>query len=587
MLQRLKTHNHVDQIALGTNAAASINQLPENVLRGSVAKILSENWQEGGLLIFIGSIGAVIRLINPFITNKELDPAVIVVDSSGINIVPLLGCHKAGGEEFAIHLAAELGGNAILTGHSRTKQLLSLDSFGEAWGWKRSGTTRDWKELMIHQANYGSIAVEQSEGSDYWMTSEAAFQSLSDNLFQKNTSLKDFGIGIIKNFKCSWHTPSLWIGIGCERGTSFSLLERSLNLSLLELNLAKESIAGISTIELKNDEQALLSLAEENKCPINFYTIEELSEVSVPNPSQLVFDCIGVSSVAEASSLLAAGEGSSLLMEKKTFQRQSNEKGACTISISKAIKPYAPKRGELHIVGIGPGKLSSLTDDAKFALTRSIIWIGYHRYLDLIEQLRRNDQIRLDRELTYEKDRCLEAIELARQGIKVTLVSSGDSGVYGMAGLALELLLDKPSNERPFFQIHPGISSVYMAAARVGSPLMNDFCTISLSDRLTPWERIESRIHAAATGDFVIALYNPRSIERDWQLKSAIEIVKTFRPLNTPVIIARQVGRSDENIEFYTLDDFNDEKVDMLSLVLIGNNSSYIKDGYFITPRGY
>ena len=135
-----------------------------------------------------------------------------------------------------------------------------------------------------------------------------------------------------------------------------------------------------------------------------------------------------------------------------------------------------------------------MTFDARKALARSAVWFGYGLYLDFLEPLRRHDQVRIDGKLTLEKDRCLKALELAQQGVKVSLVSSGDSGIYGMAGLALELWLDKPINERPFFEVHPGVSAIQIAASRVGAPLANDFCAISLSDRLTPWKTIEERL---------------------------------------------------------------------------------------------
>jgi cobalt-precorrin 5A hydrolase/precorrin-3B C17-methyltransferase len=176
---------------------------------------------------------------------------------------------------------------------------------------------------------------------------------------------------------------------------------------------------------------------------------------------------------------------------------------------------------------------------------------------------------------------------LACQGLPVALVSSGDSGIYAMAGLALELWLQLPANARPGFAVHPGISALQLAAARAGAPLMHDFCTISLSDRLTPWEVIERRLRAAAAGDFVVALYNPRSRDRHWQLQRACELLLEGRPTSTPVAIARQLGRSEEAVSLHRLGSLPIEQVDMLTLVLVGNSSSYLKDGKMVTPRGY
>jgi len=213
--------------------------------------------------------------------------------------------------------------------------------------------------------------------------------------------------------------------------------------------------------------------------------------------------------------------------------------------------------------------------------------VGYGLYLDLLEPLRRPDQLRWDGQLTEERARCALALELACQGLNVALVSSGDSGIYAMAGLALELWLSLPESERPRFVVHPGISALQLAAARCGAPLMHDFCTISLSDRLTPWTVIEQRLIAAAQGDFVVALYNPRSQGRDWQLERAQDLLLQGRPGSTPVALARQLGRAEEQISLHRLDALPVEQVDMLTLVLVGNSTSRCEGGRFVTPRGY
>ena len=156
-----------------------------------------------------------------------------------------------------------------------------------------------------------------------------------------------------------------------------------------------------------------------------------------------------------------------------------------------------------------------------------------------------------------------------------------------MAGLALELLLQENSEDRPYFQIHPGISCVNQLAARIGAPLMNDFCTISLSDKLTAWDKIIQRLEGAAKGDFVIAIYNPRSLERDWQLEYAVNLLKEHRPPSTPVVMARQISRRDESIKLFSLDNIPLEEVDMLTVLIVGNHSTENIQGFILTPRGY
>jgi len=293
---------------------------------------------------------------------------------------------------------------------------------------------------------------------------------------------------------------------------------------------------------------------------------------------------IGTPSVAEASCLLAAGRESKLLEEKRIFKNQS---GAVTIAVAESKNQYNPNHGEIHIIGSGPGDISFLTSNAKKALSRCTVWIGYKMYLDLIKPLKRRDQVLIESKLTEEKERCSKAIKLAEEGIKVALISSGESGFYGMAGLLLELLQKIKKEYRPYFQVHPGISSVQLAAALSGAPLMNDFCSISLSDKLTPWPLIKKRIEGAILGDFVIAFFNPKSIERNWQLKSAIDLCIKSRQGDTPVLIARQVGRENQSKKFFTLNTIPFEEIDMLSIIIIGNSQTTLVDDIFLTPRGY
>tara|TARA_Y100001968_G_scaffold156259_1_gene142717 strand:- start:1842 stop:3611 length:1770 start_codon:yes stop_codon:yes gene_type:complete len=584
LLQRLKARKHVDQIAL-TQVAASKIDLPRNeFLTGSAEEIIRRYWQDCDYLIFVGAIGAVVRLIAPFLENKSVDPAVLVIDANSLNIIPLIGGHQSGGDQLALALAEDIGAKTVFTSDSKSFDRIPLDSFGFAWGWDRSGLLENWKNLMISYSNGEFVRFNQSLGSTLWQNTSYEFKNLSA---ENSNDCCSLSIGITKDSDCCWHPHNLWIGIGCERNSSKKLINRAIDEVFLSAGLAKESIAGISSIDLKSDEEGLIELLDDNSWSAKFYSAESLSRISVPNPSLKVNQEIGTPSVSEASALLAAGEGGQLLVQKNIFSAKDNELGAVTISIAKSLKSFAPLRGELHLIGSGPGEISYLTNDARFALSRCVVWIGYKPYLDYLEPLRRTDQVRIDSRLTQEKVRCKEALDLANEGIKVALISSGDTGIYGLAGLALELLLQQSKDQRPSFQVHPGISAVQMAAAKSGAPLVNDFCVISLSDLLTPWEKIEQRLMAAAESDFVVGIYNPRSLGRDWQLKQAIEIFLAKRLGSTPVLFARQLGRVEEEIKTYRLDSFPCERVDMLTVLLIGNSKSLLKDGFFVTARGY
>ena len=545
---------------------------------------LLREWSSASAFVVVGACGLVTRLIAPLLSGKDRDPAVVVVDPEGRFAIPLLGGHAAGAEQLSQRVAASLGGQAVLTGATAAMGRLNLDSFGQAWGWRRG--QGDWSGLMQAAARDSApLLVEARHGSRRWLDLPAAagLRAAPANA----TATPAMVVDIHSGDGCRWHPPSLWLGLGCERHTSLSLLERLVDQTLADLQLAPEAVAGLASIDRKADEPALLALAAQRHWPMRWFDAPRLAAVPVPNPSTAVAQEMGTASVAEAAALLAAGPEAQLLQTKRIERAGSGEQGAATLAIALAESQWAPQRGQLHLVGSGPGSLDLLTGDARRALAEATVWVGYGLYLDLLEPLRRPDQLRWDGQLTEERARCALALELASQGLNVALVSSGDSGIYAMAGLALELWLAQAADGRPSFVVHPGISALQLAAARAGAPLMHDFCTISLSDRLTPWAVIERRLQAAAAGDFVVALYNPRSQGRDWQLARAQELLLEGRPAGTPVAIARQLGRADEAVSLHTLGELPVEQVDMLTLVLVGNSTSYAQDGRMVTPRGY
>ncbi|EPZ9215510.1 precorrin-3B C(17)-methyltransferase [Clostridium perfringens] len=235
--------------------------------------------------------------------------------------------------------------------------------------------------------------------------------------------------------------------------------------------------------------------------------------------------------------------------------------------------------GKLYVIGIGPGGLDEMTLRAVKAIEECDIIVGYTKYIEMVKDLIKNKEI-FKTGMRGEEERCREALELSKDK-KVALISTGDSGIYGMAGLILEMRKDEN------VEIIPGITASSAAGSVLGAPLMHDNCNISLSDLMTPYEDIKKRVRLAAEGDFVISLYNPKSKGRPHYLRECVDIIKEFRGEETPIAVVRNALREGESKEIFTLKDFNDEVVDMFSIVIIGNSKSYIKDGYFVTPRGY
>ncbi len=240
---------------------------------------------------------------------------------------------------------------------------------------------------------------------------------------------------------------------------------------------------------------------------------------------------------------------------------------------------------KLTVAGIGPGSAEDITPAVIQAVQNSDVIIGYKYYFQFIQPYLHPDTTCIDTGMKRERDRARQAFEQAEQGHNVCIISSGDSGIYGMAPLIYEM---KKERQSPVdIEVLPGISAFQKAASLLGAPIGHDFCIISLSDLMTPWERIEKRIFAAATADFITAIYNPKSEGRYWQLYRLKEIFLQERSPETPVGYVRQAGRAEECVRITTLERFNPEDVDMFTIVLIGNSQSYIWNDRFITPRGY
>ena len=236
--------------------------------------------------------------------------------------------------------------------------------------------------------------------------------------------------------------------------------------------------------------------------------------------------------------------------------------------------------GKLYVIGIGPGGLEHMTLKAKQAIEESNIVVGYNKYIDMIKPLVEDKEL-FSTGMRGEEARCRKALELSKENNTVALISTGDSGIYGMAGLILQM------QEGESVEIIPGVTASSAAGSVIGAPLMHDNCNISLSDLMTPYDLIKKRVRNAADADMIISLYNPRSKGRPHYLREAIEIIKEYRELNTPVAVVRHALRDGQEYKLFTLENFDKEVVDMFSIVIVGNSQSFIKNGKFITPRGY
>lgn len=575
---------------------------------------LAAIWTKYDGFVFCLATGAVVRLIAPLLQNKATDPAVVVVDEAGKFAISLCGGHLGGGDRLTRTIAAQLGAEVVITNASESLRLPAIDTLGEPFGWQRG--SGDWNGVAGAIARQESIQIMQEVGSTLWQTAlpsghpfQFGFPESNQNTSANSPSATVWISPAQRRFspdadipKVQWHPRVLWIGIGCERGTSRALIERAIQQTCQAHHLAEAAIAGIATIDIKADEVGLLEVCQSRNLPLRCFSSESLRSIDVPNPSAVVAAEVGTPSVAEAAAILAAQmqdidnpsglrsgtELSSHLLVPKQIFRQSKLSGAVTVAIAISQTELTGKPGKLSLVGIGPGALDQITPAARTALTQADGIVGYHLYAQLVEPLLHPGQIVETSPITQERQRAKRAVDLARWGLSVAMISSGDCGIYGMAGLVMEELETQTwDGITPSVEIYPGITALQATAARVGTPLMHDFCAISLSDLLTPLEIIQKRLIAAAQADFVTAFYNPRSATRTEPMEIAHRIFLEHRRPGTPVALVRSAYRPDEQITLTTLGDLDISQIDMFTTVLIGNATTRFYHGKLITPRAY
>ncbi len=584
----------------------SLDPLPgTQVYSGSLSAHVATLWSSHRAFIFGLASGAVVRLIAPLLQHKYSDPAVVVVDETGQFVISLCSGHQGGADQLTRLIAQQLNATPIITGASSALGLPPLDILGQPFGWKFG--SGDWTKVSATIARGEPVEVVQEAGSTLWQhhlpkNHPFIFPSVTTPVAQPQAR-----IWISPQQRLSspsdlpqvqWYPRVFWVGIGCERRTPRLLIETAIQRVLQKYDLAEEAIAGIATLDLKGDEAGLVELCQVKNWPLRTFSAEQLRGVKVPNPSDVVQQEVGTPSVAEAAALQAATV-EQLVVSKQIYRLEdlasqpsleTEERigQAVTVAIAQAEQEYTGRTGQLLLVGIGPGELDQITPAAQTAIIQADVVIGYSLYLDLISPLFRPGQIVESFPITQERQRAERAIELGYWGLTVAVVSSGDCGIYGMAGLVFEQLRARSwDGKTPSVQVFPGISALQAAASRLGAPLMHDFCAISLSDLLTPWEVIQKRLTAAAEADFVCALYNPRSRTRTEHLATAKAIFLQFRQADTPVALVRSAYRPDEQITLTTLEQLNPEAVDMLTTVIIGNQSTGFYENWMITPRGY
>jgi len=553
----------------------------ETFERGSIH--IGQLFERGQSIIGVCASGILIRSIAALLAAKREEPPVVAVAEDGSVAVPLVGGHR-GANALARVVAEFTGGVAAITTAGDLRLGLALDE--PPPGWKIADPARV-KPIVAALLSGTPVALKEEAAGAGWLRAGAIRWAeegahcvvVTDRAASMETDALVF------------HPPILALGIGCERGCSAEEISDLAYSTLAAAGLSPKAVAAIVSIELKLAEAGIHALVAELGVPARFFPAPRLlaETARLSERSAAAFRATGCWGVAEGAALAAAGNDGALVVTKRKSRR-------ATCAVARATQPIAADaigrpRGKLAVIGIGPGDPSWRTPEASAALAQATDVVGYGLYLDLLGRAIGGKRLHASA-IGEEEARVRLALDLAAAGRSVALVSSGDAGIYGLAPLVFELLDGAASADWGTIElvVCPGISALQAAAALAGAPLGHDFCAISLSDLMTPWETIRVRIEAAAAADFVVALYNPRSVRRQAHLAEATDIMLRHRSPETPVFLGRNLGRDGEERQIIPLSELADADIDMLTVVLVGSSQTRCVDGdppRLYTPRGY
>ena len=554
---------------------------------GKAKPHIGDLFSSGRPIIGICAAGILIRAVAPYLKHKSTDTPVLAVAESGGFVVPLIGGHH-GAITLARQVTDVLDSQLAITTAGDLRLQISLDE--PPAGWRLANASAAQRLMPQLLAGDGAfIDGDCLEGLNDWFEFVPRGSAVNLTVTRRQRTPAENEL--------IYCPTDVILGVGCARGAPTEEVIDLVMRQLQRANVNAASIAAVVTADLKADEPALHALADMLDVPLRVFERAELAaqRSRLETPSDVVFDEIGVHGVAEAAALAGAGEGGVLIHAK---QKSAN----ATMALAQAPAPLTDmmpgrKPGRVMLIGIGPGQAEWRTPEASSMVLGADELVGYDLYIDLLGAVAAHIP-RRDFKLGEEEARCRYALEAAATGKDVALICSGDAGIYAMGALVYELLDRSEADggvseaaRRVAVLSAPGISALQAAAARSGAILGHDFCAISLSDLLTPWDHIEKRIHAAGAGDFVVAFYNPVSQRRRTQLATARDILVTYRGGDAPVVLASNLGRPDEKILYRKLGELDIDEVDMLTVVMVGASSSRQlalgRGNAVYTPRGY
>ncbi len=551
--------------------AAIARRLPFEHQAGRLAETVRAEWSSLDGLVVIGAVGMAVRIVAALLSDKQTDPAVVCVDEQARFVVAVCGGHQGGANDLARQVATLVGAEPVLTtatdaaGQPGMDDLPGFEAHGDV-----AGVTRRWLDGAPPD-----VRVDPSLAD--WPL-PPVLRDLrpgpGSGVITVTDAILPAGPGqVLLRPRC------LVIGVGASTGADAEALAALVETTLGEAGLDGAAVGEVATLDRKATEPAVVAVGAGRGVGLRTFTAGALAGVvaagRVPHPSRVVEAAVGTASVAEAAALLAAGPGATLVAGKQVSATRD-----ATVAVARRARPT----GHLAVVGVGPGDASSRTPAAAAAVRHADVVIGYGAYVDAVADLLHRSQVVVRSPIGAETERCRDGLARAAGGAHVALVCSGDAGVYGLASLVCQLA---PGFGDPPLSVIAGVTAAQSGAAVLGAPLGHDHAAISLSDLLTPWEVIVQRLEAAAAGDFVVSLYNPRSSRRPDQLAAALTVIGAHRPGDTPAAVLTDIGRPGQRVVRTTISGLEPADVGMRSLVIVGATATRWIGDRMVTPRGY
>ena len=597
-------------------------------------QVVKEAFQEKEAILFVGAAGIAVRLIAPWVQDKLKDPAVLVIDEQGRYAIPILSGHVGGCNELAEAAAQILGAEPVITTATDLRQAFAVDVFaaenelvisdrelakqisaaelrGEKIGFfsdypvdgivpaeitpgvwqkeniyvtlKQGGCPKNAPASLVRRDMViglqekkeqrdavkaaAVVAVETGDSAKAAEIDMSVGKSDIGSPGQKSEQKKEQSY----ESENESGTPELLrlyprtvvLGMGCRRDSSLNAVREMARVALSRAMIDKSAVRAIATVDRKKNEMAFLALAKEWDVELWSFTPEELESAGTKfAESPFVRKTVGVGNVCERAAVMG--------VRRIYREREMDEKNLPAIDLRVQKMAFN-------------GVTAAVTVRADRILRESQVIIGYTVYVDLVKEFYPQAEF-LTTPMRQEKERCEMALKAAQDGRKTAMICSGDSGVYGMAGLVLQMAEAYPDVN---VEVIPGVTAALGGGAILGAPLGHDFAVISLSDLLTPMEVIEKRLRAAAEADFIICLYNPSSRKRHDYLERACRILLEYKSGETACGYVQNIGREGEAVHLLTLAELEKTPVDMFTTVFIGNKETQMLNGCLVTPRGY